>query len=465
MPPGPEEFVEHPGYAKEFAQARELLLSHPVRWRVVYHYDGDGIASASAALRALNRLGYPLQATPLVGVERQRMEEIVKATKGPMLILDTGASWLDLFATHREPVIVLDHHRYPGVPEPPALPHHLAFVNPLDWGVDGMTELCAATLTWLFTVFLDPKNWDNAAWGLSGAIADRQHVGGFHGLNGRLLAEARSRSLVEPGHGLPLLGPNLGEALARSIDPYLVGVSGRPEEARRLLRGLAIDPDLPTRALPREQEAQLAGVLKDRLRAQGARPEFVESVEQERWHLPGLDMDAQELSNLQNASGRIGEPGVGIALALGDSSALERTRTAEATWRSGILRGLTRIEKEGVNEMRALQWFESQDTTLAGTQAGLAMNYLLDSRRPVFAFSPGSDGTKVSGRGTRWLVDQGLDLSAVLRTAAQLVHGEGGGHRVASGATIPPTSREAFLQEADRLIAEQLPLPLLETAR
>lgn len=456
MPSGPEGFVPHPAYVPEFTHARELLLAHPGRWRVIYHYDGDGIASASSALRALQRLGYASQATPLVGVERPKMADLLNATKGPVLIVDTGASWLDLAAAHGAPVIVLDHHQYPT---PPALPPHVAFVNPLNWGVDGMSELCAATLTWLFTVHLDPKNWDNAPFGLSGAIADRQHVGGFRGLNGRLVEEAVARSLVVRRPGLPLFGPTVAEALARSIDPFFGGLSGRIDDVRRLLDGLGIDPSRPPAALPGGDERKLTNALIAQLVHQGTRPEFRDVLTQERWSLPTLGFDAQELSNLQNATGRIGEPGVGIALALGDAEALRRARHAEETWRSGILAGLRRIEDGGVNNRNAVQWFESPDTTLAGTQAGLAMNYLLDPRRPVFVFSPGSGSVKVSGRGTNWLVSQGLDLSVVCRDAAKAVQGEGGGHRVASGATIPAGSRDAFLELADPMVAAQLHAP------
>ncbi|MCI4328847.1 MAG: single-stranded-DNA-specific exonuclease, partial [Thermoplasmata archaeon] len=78
-----------------------------------------------------------------------------------------------------------------------------------------MRELCGATLSWLFTVFIDPVNWDNAPWGLSGAIADRQHVGGFSGLNATLVDEAVRRSLVQKRPGLALFGPTLGEAVVR----------------------------------------------------------------------------------------------------------------------------------------------------------------------------------------------------------------------------------------------------------
>jgi RecJ-like exonuclease len=65
---------------------------------------------------------------------------------------------------------------------------------------------------------------------------------------------------------------------------------------------------------------------------------------------------------------------------------------------------------------------------------------------------------KLSGRGTLRLVEKGLDLSDALRRAASTVGGEGGGHKVASGATIPAGTRDRFLDEADRIIAAQLHL-------
>ena len=151
-------------------------------------------------------------------------------------------------------------------------------------------------------------------------------------------------------------------------------------------------------------------------------------------------------------------PGLGIAFALGDPKAAERAREAEWGWRSSILKGLLRIEENGVNSMRFLRWFESPDTTLAGTQAGLAMNYILAPDLPVFVFSVhGSEPIKLSARGVLRQVDKGLDLSSVCRTAAEAVGGEGGGHRVASGATIPAGSRDAFLEAADRALAAQVP--------
>ncbi|HLN50815.1 MAG TPA: DHH family phosphoesterase [Thermoplasmata archaeon] len=457
MPSGPDGFVRHPRYLEEFGRARGLLLGNPRRWRVVYHYDGDGVAGASCALRALARLGYPAQATALVHVERERIATLLKATEGPVLVTDTGASWLDLFAQHPHPVIVLDHHSYPGVPDPPPLPDHVAFVNPLDWGVDGMSEMCASTLTWLFSVFLDPANWDNAVWGLSGAIHDRQHVGGFRGLNATLVDEAIRRSFIARRRGLPLLGSTIGEALGRSVDPFVRGLSGQVGDAEAYLRQLSIDPGRAPTDLTPEEVDRLSRGLKERLERAGVLPDFVSMIDTERWFVPSLGLDAEEVSNLQNSAGREGIPGVGVAMALGDPAAVERARAAETEWRSGVLRGLRRIEEGGVHSMSSLRWFESPETPLAGTQAGLAMNYLLAPDIPVFVFSEeASAPTKVSSRGLTRQVERGLDLASVCRNAAASVGGEGGGHRVASGATIPAGTRDRFLEAANRELAQQL---------
>ncbi len=461
MPSGPDGFVSDPRYTREFDRARSLLLGHPGRWRVIYHYDADGIASASSALRALARLGYPAQATALQGVERERMAGLLARTPSPVLVVDTGASWLDLFAHHPRPVLVLDHHKYPGGPEASALPEHVAMVNPLDWGVDGMSELCASTLTWLFTIFLDPVNWDNAPWGLSGAIGDRQHVGGFVGLNARLVEEATRRSVLIQRPGLALFGPTLGAAVAGSIDPFFRGLSGRAEASAAFVRELGLDPGADPGRLPAESAGRLAAALKARLSAAGVLPEFTSVLDQPRWFAPALGLDTEEISNLQNAAGRAGTPGVGIAFALGDPRAADRVRAAESEWRAGILGGLRRIEDNGVNSMRYLSWFESPEMTLAGTQAGLAMSYLLPPERPVFVFSDpgGHESIKVSSRGTLRQVERGLDLAVACREAAASVGGEGGGHRVASGATIPSGTRDAFLEAADRRLAAQLGTP------
>jgi single-stranded-DNA-specific exonuclease len=66
------------------------------------------------------------------------------------------------------------------------------------------------------------------------------------------------------------------------------------------------------------------------------------------------------------------------------------------------------------------------------------------------------DKIKISARGTRKLVTSGLDLAAAMREASTSVGGTGGGHDVASGATIPKGTTEMFIETADAIIGKQL---------
>jgi single-stranded DNA-specific DHH superfamily exonuclease len=63
---------------------------------------------------------------------------------------------------------------------------------------------------------------------------------------------------------------------------------------------------------------------------------------------------------------------------------------------------------------------------------------------------------KISARGNKLLISAGLDLSVALRKAAEAVGGVGGGHSIASGASIPPGSEERFLAIVDEIVGEQI---------
>ncbi len=63
---------------------------------------------------------------------------------------------------------------------------------------------------------------------------------------------------------------------------------------------------------------------------------------------------------------------------------------------------------------------------------------------------------KISARGTRKLLQKGLDLSVAMSEAAKNVGGIGGGHDIASGAAIPVGTESKFLKDVDSVITEQL---------
>ncbi len=447
------ELEGRPGALSELERAERLLSSTPGRWRVLYHNDGDGIASASVAARALSRWGRRWQLTALFSLEEGRIRALLARTAGPVLVVDTGESYLELLSLHPQPVIVLDHHRPLGPPPPR---EGLVVVNPHHWGVDGMSECSASVLTYLFARRLSEENTDLVAWAFAGAVADRMHVGGFRGLNQSVLARAEAHGLLQRRPTLSLAEGELARSIAGSVDPYYRGLSGNPGAARNFLEGLGEDPRGLLSSLRPEALRRLTSALLLQLIAQGTRPEFCERVREERLLLQPEEEDVGWLSTLQNACGREGRPSLGIALALGDRSARERAKELEQHWRSRVLAELARLERgEGLEAREHLQAFSLDEPALAGPVAGLALAYLLDPDRPVFALARQGDVVKVSARGTPRLTDRGLDLAETCRRAAQAVGGEGGGHRVASGASIPKGEEAAFLREADRLLAGQ----------
>jgi single-stranded DNA-specific DHH superfamily exonuclease len=113
------------------------------------------------------------------------------------------------------------------------------------------------------------------------------------------------------------------------------------------------------------------------------------------------------------------------------------------------------LEKQGPIARQHLQYFYCDDPARAGALAGLCMTYLFDQGMPTFALSRYEKVIKVSTRGTRRLISKGLDLAEACRKAADRAKGQGGGHAIASGATIPSEGEEEFLAAADAIIGDQ----------
>jgi len=81
-----------------------------------------------------------------------------------------------------------------------------------------------------------------------------------------------------------------------------------------------------------------------------------------------------------------------------------------------------------------------------GVVAG--MLYPGQRNKPVLALSLEESGNiKLSTRGTKKLVGEGLNLGKILSECCEIVGGAGGGHNIAAGATIPAGKLDEFLRE------------------
>jgi len=275
-------------------------------------------------------------------------------------------------------------------------------------------------------------------------------------VNAALFAEAVDRKIVVPERRIALRDLPLGRALAQSIDPFFRGLSGRPKAVEEFLRAAGFDPDATVRQLDAATRRRLGSVLAVRLLEQGAAPEALDALVEDRYWIEPDQMYAQDLEAYVNSCDRLGEEGLGMAVCLGDREALAKAEKLLEDYTSRVLGYLVGLETKGLFAKKHIQFFYCDEASLAGSVAGAGMQSFFDQSKPVLGLSVLDGVTKVSARGTRSLIAAGLDLAAALREAAAEVGGNGGGHNIASGATVPKGKEDKFLGLVDESVAKQL---------
>jgi RecJ-like exonuclease len=431
-------------------EAGVSALSGTDRVRIMCHYDGDGAASAAILARALSRWGKDFHVSLTTVLDDATSARLKEEAGKPLLVADMGSGQLDAIEGLGRPAVVLDHHK------PSRDATKVIHANPHLFGIDGAHGACGATVAWAFAIAVDEANWDLAGVAMAGAIADRQHVPGFDGMNAPMFEEAVRRNLLGRERGPAIPDRPLAEALATSYLPYFAGLAGRKDEAAKALLRLKVEPDARWRDLNAARRRTLTSYLATHLMRQGAIPEAVEMLIEDKYWIEPLGRSANDLADAINASCRMGAEGLAVSLALGDPDAIVPSEVHRQSYAAKMLGHLTRLEREGPFLEKHVAFFYCEDPSLAGNVAGIIVQYLWNGARPVVALSVTEGTTKVSARGTRALVARGLDLAAAVRDAAAASGGSGGGHDVASGATIPKGKEEKFVERVDEIVALQL---------
>ena len=421
--------------------------------RVISHYDVDGVCAGSIVTSALLRKGIRVHASFMDNPGDAELARIAAGSWEAAVVSDMGSGQMAELGPIGRPMVVLDHHVKQGGERPA----HVREINAGDFGFEGAKDVSGAGMAFLFALALGGEaNWDLAPLALAGAIGDMQDVGGFRRLNAAILAEAVRRGIVERRQSIAISGPTVAEAIVRSNDPFLTGVSGRPEGAAELLGRLGIDGGKAVEALSPPEVRALGSFLVTKLVGQGAPARNAQRAVQERlrWAARGVWLD--DFSHEVNAAGRLNKAGVGAGACLGHPGHVQLCRGAREEYRTAVRTGLVELERRGTTRMGHVQWFDSPAGHVSGSLAGLGIIYVLPKDMPVLALFPTSTELKVSARGTDELVAKGLDLARAMELAAGAVGGRGGGHPVAAGATVPLVAREEFLAKADEVVGVQL---------
>ncbi|EMA42493.1 single-stranded-DNA-specific exonuclease RecJ [Halococcus saccharolyticus] len=451
---------------------------------VASHIDADGLTSAAVAARALERAEIPFEVVFEKQLDADAIAEIAATEFETVLFTDFGSGQLDHIAEHEAagaftPVIA-DHHQ----PADADTEFHL---NPLLVGLDGSSELSGAGTTYVLARALaecdgdtsggkTTENRDLAGLAVVGAVGDMQASDGeLTGANTEIVAEGCAADVVNEATDLALYGKQtrpLPKLLEYATDVRIPGISGSERGAREFLTGLGLDLEDEGGwrrwvDLTADERQAVASGLVQRAVERGVPAGRIDELVGTTYTLSdepaGTELrDASEFSTLLNATARYDRADVGLAVCLGDrDEALARARRLLSNHRRNLATGLDWVKQTGVTSEDYLQWFDAGDEireTIVGIVAGMALGAdATRSDKPIVAFAAKNDvESKVSARGSHRLVREGLDLSAVMGEAARALDGDGGGHDVAAGATIPTEEKEAFVERADAIVADQL---------
>ncbi|MFC7113963.1 DHH family phosphoesterase [Natronoarchaeum sp. GCM10025703] len=440
------------------------------------HIDADGLTSAAIAASALERAGIPFETVFSKQLDEAEIAGIAELDREVVLFTDFGSGQLDIISKHEAagdftPVIA-DHHQ----PADAETEYHL---NPLLFGINGASELSGAGASYALARALEPDGGDNrdlAGLAVVGAVGDMQASGGeLVGANERIVEDGVAAGVLDEGTDLSLYGKQtrpLPKLLEYSTDVYIPGISNDERGAMNFLDDLDLDlqADGDWRRwvdLTDDERQTVASALVQRAVSRGVPASKIDGLIGTTYSLTaepvGTELrDASEFSTLLNATARYERADVGLAVCLGSrDDALDRARQLLRDHRRNLSEGIEWVTSEGVTREGNIQWFHAEDRireTIVGIVAGMAVGADgVDRGTPIIAFANKNDEeVKVSSRGTHSLVREGLDLSAVMGEASRAVGGDGGGHDVAAGATIPAGTEAEFVELADGIVAEQL---------
>jgi RecJ-like exonuclease len=190
----------------------------------------------------------------------------------------------------------------------------------------------------------------------------------------------------------------------------------------------------------------------------GCQPNIIDVTIRKRYIVPSQGYELERFADLLDACGKNGYRSLGLSLCLGDSSAWNDARLVEMDYKQKLLEGLQGLQDGGIREIAGMRYFYSDNSSLGGVVAGIAMNYVLDDTKPLFALTRKETDSEVhvSCRGNQKLVSLGLDLGSAMKQVAGDLGGFGGGHKIAAGATIRFDKEKEFLEAVDLILVQQV---------
>lgn len=461
--------------AEEVAKRIRSLIDGGSKFLVLCHIDADGLSSGAIASAALLR-----ENARFVTRAVREFEDALKylvdlpASYIPVLV-DMGSGYLDELSklSSNRPIIILDHHE-PMETAPP----NVIQLNPHLYGINGSEEVSGAGVVYLVTKALNEENIllsSVAVIGALGDLQDRADGRTLHGFNERIVEDAVRAGLLRVDEDLLFYGRGskpIHVAMASTMNPFIVGISGNEANAYSLLAeiGIRVREDDRWRLLSElseEEKRQLYNGILKYLASLGLPPSMAKDLVGKVYELTMEEpwtylRDAREFASLLNACGKTGNEWLGISIAMGSRGALlEEAQRVLEDYRRRLAEAIEyAMRDESRQELKNLLVIDGgdviDDRLISSVASMLSSMGIQCDRRILVALAHSEDSIKVSARAPKKLVEMGVNLGRLLASVAQLVGGRGGGHDIAAGASIPKTRKALFILELDRAVEDEL---------
>jgi RecJ-like exonuclease len=451
----------------DLAAAAEVILAQDAV-TIISHIDADGITSESILSQAISRLDISVKTTFIRQLDPLTLHQIPQ-DDSLKIFSDLGSGQqilIEQLGFESDQVIIVDHH----VSQPSE--REYLEVNSLKYGEH---KTSAAGIAYLIAKELDNTNKDLAKLGVVGNVGDMMDREDLclTGLSRVILNDAVDNGNVEIWErDLNIYGIStrpLPNALAYTDDIEIPGISNDISGAQRFLERLGISP-VQGRMWPVwqdlsfEEKQHVTSALVEHVIAHDRSTDrmFIDHylfLDERRDYGPLLN--ASEYATLLNSCGRWSKPGLGSAICRGDRGAsYQEADIMLRNHRSKIREVLEYITDSGVSEYSHMLFIHVGalfPDTIVGIGAGMALSRL-NPKKPILIMCEDSMDetvTKVSMRTKPDVIKSGVDLQAALSMAAERYGGSGGGHKIAAGAFIPKNVEREFVEDVNRILAEQ----------
>lgn len=443
--------------------------------RIITHNDADGLSSGGILSVAVHRKGARFRTTSEKKLDDKLIQNLVDEDPDLIIFSDFGSAYIDLIADNlKQDVIVLDHH-LPSEREA----DNIIQINPMLYEIDGARELSASGISYFFAKNLDPKNIDLSCLGLVGALGDQQDRGdqkSLTGMNTIIEQDAIENGYLQKHVGLIFYGYEtrpLPKAIAYTTIPFIPGLSGDEGSCVAFLNRIGVPLSKGDRMralsdLTDEEKRVLFSALSSHMISTGcdakAVHQLIGNIYTFKLEEKGSPLrSGREYGTLLNACGRMGNPGVGISICLGDrGDAMNEASDILDEYRRKIGASLDWVQKnnkvEELENIYLIRAGDNIDDTIIGVVSGILLGQgILKNPKPIIATAISDDDQiKVSARGIEELVKKGLHLGVVMKKAAEECEGGGGGHDIAAGAYVPIDKEEQFIAKVNKLVPEHI---------